>query len=412
MDTHELPTEIPVLPLRSGVLLPGTSMSLPVGRKRSLALMEVLEPGAIIGVAVQHDPKTDQPQLADLQPIGTLAEVKKIHRGREGKTLRVTLVGLRRFRLGGAIAIGSLLAGFALAWRRKRTVTLLKQAVLREELAEILKPFAGRGNDTLQEILGDDDEPGMFADRIASGLDVDRAREVQVLLTLDVPARLRLCARLIAEAKARWELKQKIGEEVRRELGKDQREAVLRQQLRAIQRELGEKNTGTPELEKLFGRLAKLEVSDEVRETIDREVEKLKALNPAAPDAHVTRNYLEWIAALPWNEQASVTDDVDAVASKLDQDHFGLEKVKERILEHLAVLKLTGNPRGSIMCLVGPPGVGKTSLGQSVADATGRPFIRVALGGVRDEAEIRGHRRTYVGGATGPDRCGATQGEG
>ncbi len=402
-NIENLPTEFALLPLRSGVLFPGTTMSLPVGRPRSVKLIEDMSVGDILGVAVQRDPKTDDPGLADLHRVGTLARVRKIHQARDGQTYRVTLEGVARFELESLTASEPY-------WRAEGQASEETGAggdeaqVLFEELRLALRPLAQSSNEALREILSDADEPGNFADRIASGLDVDRDREVQVLLTLDVPARLRLCAQLIAEAKARHELKQKIGEEVRRELGKDQREAVLRQQLRAIQKELGEGGrggAGNEELEKLKKKLEAAELPEEVQETIDRELRKLESLNPNAPDANVTRNYLEWVSELPWNQRAEVKEDIDAVASKLDEDHYGLDKVKERILEHLAVLQLTGNPRGNIMCLVGPPGVGKTSLGQSIADATGRPFIRVALGGVRDEAEIRGHRRTYVGALPG-----------
>jgi len=399
---HDLPTEFPLLPLRSGVLFPGTAMSLPVGRQRSVALIESISVGSIIGVAIQREPKDEDPVLADLHRIGTLARVRKINRARDGETYRVSLEGVARFELDAVLQSEPF-------WRARGHVPVEKGGesdeanVLFEELRRALRPLAQHGNDGLKEILAEAGSPGAFADRIASGLDVDREREIQVLLTLDVPARLRLCAQLIAEAKARWELKQKIGEEVRRELGRDQKEAVLRQQLRAIQRELGQKGGGggDDELEKLRQRLDEAGLPPEAAEAVERELNKLGSINPAAPDYHVTRNYLEWIASLPWNKRAEVHGDIHAVSDKLDEDHHGLEKVKERILEHLAVLQLTGNPRGSIMLLVGPPGVGKTSLGQSIADATGRPFIRVALGGVRDEAEIRGHRRTYVGALPG-----------
>ena len=400
-QSKPLPTTFALLPLRSGVLYPGTTMSLPVGRHRSVKLIESISVGDIIGVAIQRDPKTDVPVLADLHPIGTLARVRKIHQARDGQTYRVTLEGVSRFELEEIqhsephwSAVGKAVDDIDPDTQESK--------LLFEELRQALRPIAHGGNESLREILAEAEAPGEFADRIAAGLDVDRDREIEVLLTLDVPKRLRLCARLIAEAKARHELKQKIGEEVRRELSKDQREAVLRQQLRAIQKELGEgRGGGNEEFDKLAEKLKEAGLPEDVQEAVDRELRKLQALNPAAPDANVARNYLEWIAELPWNRRADVKEDIDAVAAKLDEDHFGLDKVKERILQHLAVLQLTGNPRGNIMCLVGPPGVGKTSLGQSIADATGRPFIRVALGGVRDEAEIRGHRRTYVGALPG-----------
>lgn len=377
-------------------------MSLPVGRQRSVALIESVSVGSIVGVAIQRDPKDDQPALADLHRIGTLARVRKINRTRDGETYRVTLEGIERFEVTAVLQSDPY-------WRAQGApapevgANADEAHLLFEELRQALRPLAQQGNDGLKQILAEVDTPSAFADRIASGLDVDREREIQVLLTLDVPSRLRLCAQLIAEAKARWELKQKIGEEVRRELGKDQKEAVLRQQLRAIQRELGQGGGGSAdeELEKLRARLDEAGLPQDAVEVVEREFKKLTSLNPAAPDYHVTRNYLEWVASMPWSKRADVSGDIHAVAQKLDDDHHGLDKVKERILEHLAVMQLSGHSKGSIMLLVGPPGVGKTSLGQSIADATGRPFVRVALGGVRDEAEIRGHRRTYVGALPG-----------
>jgi ATP-dependent Lon protease len=187
---------------------------------------------------------------------------------------------------------------------------------------------------------------------------------------------------------------------VRQEIGRGQREAILREQLKAIHRELGEgKDDGG--LDALRARLDKAGLSEEARSVADRELARLEGMSPQQAESNVIRTYLEWIADLPWSAKAEVKDDLVAIAEKLDQDHFGLDDVKKRILEHMAVLKLTGEARGSILCLVGPPGVGKTSLGQSVADATGRPLVRISLGGVRDEAEIRGHRRTYVGALPG-----------
>ncbi len=396
----KLPSEIPLLPLRSGVLLPGSSMSMPVGRRRSIALVERLEPGDLVGVAVQRDPDIDDPVLADLHTIGTYARIARVQRVRDGNTYRVLLEGLSRFELVELLQSDPHM--------RVRTIprpddgdAAVESKILADEIRVHVKELAGN-NQQLSEAIDTTREPGLLADRIVAGLDLEREREIEVLLTLDVQKRLRLTAELIAEARARWELKQKIGEEIRRELGKEQREAMLRQQLRAIQRELGDRGEdGGNELDALRKRLDDAQLPEEARKAVDRELRKLESLNANAPDAHVTRNYLEWIADLPWGKRADPNDDIDGVAKKLDEDHFGLEKVKQRILEHLAVLKLSGNRKGTILCLVGPPGVGKTSLGQSIADATGRPFIRVALGGVRDEAEIRGHRRTYVGALPG-----------
>ncbi len=398
--TDSLPNVLPLLPLRSGVLLPGSSLSMPVGRRRSVTLVERVEPGTIVGVAVQRDPDVDEPKLIDLHDIGTYARVTRVQRVREGNTYRVMLEGLGRFHLDEVLQSEPYL---------EVRVTALPDTVgdeaeaklLADELRSHIKQLAAATNPQLAELIDSAREPGLLADRIVAGLDLEREREIEMLYTTDVTKRLRLCASLIAEAKARFELKQKIGEEMRRELGKDQREAMLRQQLRAIQKELGDGDEEGTELEQLEKKLADANLPEEPQKLVDRELRRLKGMNPNAPDANVTRNYLEWIAELPWDKRADTTLDVDAVSKKLDEDHYGLPKVKQRILEHLAVLKLSGSTKGTILCLAGPPGVGKTSLGQSIADATGRPFIRVSLGGVRDEAEIRGHRRTYVGALPG-----------
>jgi ATP-dependent Lon protease len=211
---------------------------------------------------------------------------------------------------------------------------------------------------------------------------------------------LKLVSQLLAEAKTRADLKRKIDSDVRREVGKNQREAMLREQLRAIKKEIGE-DKGEGELSALKEKLDKAELPEEVRTVADREMRRLEGMAGPQAEGNVIRTYLEWIADLPWSKRAEAKNDLNAVAAKLDLDHYGLEDVMMRILEHMAVLKVSGNPRGSILCFAGPPGVGKTSLGQSIADATGRPFVRISLGGVRDEAEVRGHRRTYVGALPG-----------
>jgi ATP-dependent Lon protease len=398
-NTQPRPNTFALLPLRRGVLLPGTTLSVPIGRKRSVALVESLHVGDVIGVIVQRDPAIEEPVLADVHGVGVHARVDKIARARDGRSFRVVLEGLERFELREIEQSDPYWFGRGDPAPDRGSGE--EAEVLAEEIRSHLRRLVGNQHPTLSEIIESSRDPGLLADRVVSALDVERDREVQVLLTLDVPQRLRLAAEIISEAKARWELKQKIGTEVRRELEKDQRKHLLRQQLRAIQKELGEGGEVEDALAKLEERLDEAGLSAEARETVDRELGRLRSIGNASPESHVIRTYLEWIADLPWDKRAEITGDIDAVAKKLDADHYGLEKVKQRILEHLAVLQLSGTNKGPILCLQGPPGVGKTSLGQSIADATGRPFIRVSLGGVRDESEIRGHRRTYVGALPG-----------
>jgi ATP-dependent Lon protease len=388
----------PLLPLRTGVLFPGTVITLPVGRKRSVALVESLHRGDVIGTVTQRDPKVADPGRDDLYDVGTFVRVAEIAR-LPGGEYRVSLEALNRFQLTGV----SLDGGFWLAEGKVlEEIGDDSQAaqLLADSLRERVQELAGSGGGALSQVAVSAAEPGLFADQVASTLGLGTDKEIGVLKELDVAARLRLVAKLLSEAKAVAEAKQKIDADVRQEIGKGQREAILREQLKAIHRELGEdKEEG--DVAALRAKLEKAGLSEEARTVADRELARLEALNPQQAEYNVVRTYLDWLAELPWSAKADVKDDLVAIAEKLDADHFGLDDVKKRILEHMAVLKLTGQARGSILCLVGPPGVGKTSLGQSVADATGRPLVRISLGGVRDEAEIRGHRRTYVGALPG-----------
>jgi ATP-dependent Lon protease len=389
----------PLLPLRTGVLFPGTVITLPVGRERSIALLNTMRAGEILGVATQRSSKIEDPETAEqLHPIGTFARIVNISR-LPGGEYRLTLQGVDRFTVRSIVRTEPfwLAEGQAAAEKNDESAEARLLAVsLRERLEELAGGKAG----ALSELAASTAEPSVFADQVASTIGLPTDREIEVLSELDVPARLRLVASLLAEAKAVSEVKKKIDSDVRRELGKGQREAILREQLRAIQRELGD-DKGEGDLSALRERLDKAGLSEEARSVADRELRRLEGLSSQQAEYNVVRTYLEWIADLPWSAQAEVKQDLDGIAKKLDDDHFGLADVKRRILEHMAVLKLTGHARGSILCLAGPPGVGKTSLGQSIADATGRPFVRISLGGVGDEAELRGHRRTYVGALPG-----------
>ncbi|MCK6530488.1 endopeptidase La [Myxococcota bacterium] len=391
----------PLLPLRTGVLFPGTVITLQVGRKRSAALVRDLKPGeSVIGVAVQRDPDMEDPRTSDLHPVGTFARVHQV--GRAGDEIYgIVVEGLGRFRMDSVVrsdpywmAEGTPIADTASDPQVARNLA----DALRDRIQELATTATG-----LRQVaasMRQIQDPGLLADRVAAALEMDTDKEVQILLNLDVVDRLKRVTELAGEVKTLTDIKKKIDSEVRRELNKGQREALLRQQLRAIQKELGEE-TSSDDLSPLRDRLDRADLPDEARRAADRELRRLETMNPAQAEYNVVRTYLEWLADLPWSAEAIVHDDLDRVQRKLDDDHFGLTDVKRRILEHLAVVKLSGNPRGTILCLSGPPGVGKTSLGQSIADATGRPFVRIALGGVRDEAEIRGHRRTYVGSLPG-----------
>jgi ATP-dependent Lon protease len=390
---------LPLLPLRDGVLLPGALVTIPVGRESSVALVRAVEPGSLIVVAVQRDAQLVEPALTDLQSIAVLARVHRVARLPKG--YQIVLEGLSRVQVERFARSRPFIIADVFDLDEVRGDDIEREQLaraLREELSELDGQAAG-GLQRLIESLADVHDEARLADRTASALGLPIEKEVHVLVTTDVLERLRLVLRFVIEAKAVGEVKSRIDNEVRKEFHKGQREAVLREQLKAIQKELGQGGP-TDDLEKLRERLAKADLPEEVRTTADRELARLSG-QASGPEQGVIRNYLEWIADLPWNVRADANTDLNRVQEKLDADHAGLVDVKKRILEHLAVLQVAGNAKGTILCLAGPPGVGKTSLGQSIADALGRPFVRVALGGVRDEAEVRGHRRTYVGALPG-----------
>ncbi len=388
-----------LLPLRSGTLFPGTTLTLPVGRMRSVALLDDLGAHALLGVVTQRDPSVTDPALGDLHEVGTLARVVQIERTRD-RGYRVVLEGLSRFRLTG-------IARSEPYWLAEgeglddSTADAAEARLLAQSLKQHVTELAARNGGSLGTVQADETDPGRVADQVAALLGLPAQKEIEVLREAEVGARLRLVASLVAEARALNDIKSKIDQDVRREVNRSQRDALLREQIRAMKKEIGDEQDGDAALSALKKKLDDAELPEEARAVADRELRRLESMGGPQAEAHVIRTYLELIADLPWSKRSAAKDDVEAVSRQLDADHAGLDDVKKRILEHMAVLKLTGSSRGTILCLAGPPGVGKTSLGQSIADATGRPFVRISLGGVRDEAEIRGHRRTYVGALPG-----------
>ena len=404
MTTNHVPqtSPFPLLPLRNGALFPGTVITLPMGRKRSLALLQALEPNQVFGVAVQRDPRVTDPGIADLFPVGTFARVREVVRA--GNNVRLVLEGLARFEITNLLSADPFWRAEGRLLNSQHTgvenMPALVQSLLAaiEELAPVMNGGA-TAEDFVRALRGIAD-PGLLADRVAASLGLSLDREVQLLSTADVNERLTQLVQLIGEARTTAEVRTKIDADVRREFSNHQREAILRQQLRAIKKELGEEEEGD-RLSELRKKLDEANLPVEARTAADRELRRLESMGPGGAEQGVILNYLQWLADVPWSKKSEVKTDLKAVQTQLDRDHFGLDEVKQRILEHLAVLKMGGDAKGNILCLVGPPGVGKTSLGRSVAEATGRPLVRVALGGVRDEAEIRGHRRTYVGALPG-----------
>ena len=391
------PTEIlPLLPLRLGVPLPGRISTFPVGRERSVALARALEEGDLLVLGAQHDRSVSVPGIADLRPIGVRAQVRKISdRGKRGMLMVVE--GLERVRFERVVSTSPY---------HEAEVRLISDMGiddpevphLAESLRNLLIELVPKDK-ALHQSLTSTNDPGRVADLAGAWLEIADDERAEILHTLDVATRLRLVASLVQKVRAGAELRSKIDGEVRKSIHESQKEAMLRQQLKAIQKELGEGEDD--ELEQLRNKLEAKVFPPHVQRVVDRELSRLSTLPAQQAEASVIRRYLELIADIPWTERVDTHPSIDDVSAVLEADHFGLDEVKKRILEHMAVLKLAPDARGTILCLAGPPGVGKTSLAQSVADATGRPLERVALGGVRDEAEVRGHRRTYVGALPG-----------
>jgi ATP-dependent Lon protease len=381
------------------MLFPGTTLTLPVGRVRSVALLDTLSPGAVIGVIAQKDANVSDPFAKDLYEVGTWARVQRLERTRD-RGYRITLEGVGRFKLVELARTEPFLQG-VLATVEETDEHPAESRLLASAVRTHAQELAAQSGGTLSGVAAGDDDPGLVADQIAAALGLPPEKEYRVLATLDVTARLRLVSSLLTETRTLADLKARIESDVRRELGRNQRDVLLREQIRALKKELGDDDKAEDELAALKKKLDDAELPPEARAAADRELRRLEQIQGPQAEAGVIRNYLEWIADLPWSKRAPAKDDLDAISAKLDADHYGLDDVKKRILEHMAVLKLSGASKGTLLCLAGPPGVGKTSLGQSIADATGRPFVRIALGGVRDEAEIRGHRRTYVGALPG-----------
>jgi ATP-dependent Lon protease len=401
-----VPAELPVLPLRDTVLFPNSFMPLAVARESSVRLIdEAIANNKLIGVFAQRDPALDEPIQADLYPIGTATHIHKMFRLPDG-SLRLIVQGLSRIRLDEVIAVRPYL---------RATVTAVSDELRDEDRLEIdallrniksnfqkvvsLSPLL---SDDLQTLALNIEEPARLADFIASSLStISTAIKQDVLETLDVRARMDNLNRILIKELEVLELGSKIQSQVQSEVGRNQREYFLREQMKAIQKELGEDDEQQKEIEELREKIEAAGMPEAVQKEAVRELERLSRMPAAAAEYTVSRTYLDWLVALPWNKRTDEVIDLPKTKHILDDEHSGLEKAKDRILEYLAVRKLNPEVKGPILCFVGPPGVGKTSLARSIATSLGRKFVRVSLGGMRDEAEIRGHRRTYIGALPG-----------
>jgi ATP-dependent Lon protease len=402
-QVDELPAELPVLPLKDTVVFPDSMTPLAIGQERSIRLVDdVIGGERLLALVTVRDPEIEAPRWDDLYEIGTAAIVHKMIRVPDG-TLRILVQGLRRIRVEEPVADDPyLVARFSVVPDEEEEGREL-EALMRnaQGLFGRIIGLAPYLPEELQIAAANVEDAGALCNLVASTLRLKTEEKQQILELADADERLRKVSKILNRELEVFELGTKIQSQVQSELEKGQREFFLRQQLKAIQEELGEGDPEQAEANELRERLDALELPEEVRKAAERELLRLERLPAAAAEYGVIRTYLDWIATLPWGVTTPDDLDLDRARQILDEDHYDLDKVKERIVEHLAVSKLKQDPAGQILCFVGPPGVGKTSLGQSVARTLGRKFARLSVGGVRDEAEIRGHRRTYIGAMPG-----------
>ncbi|MCD6193252.1 MAG: endopeptidase La [Candidatus Aminicenantes bacterium] len=412
----DIPQELPVLMLRDIVVFPYMVVPLFVGREKSMkAIDEALSRNRMILLVTQKKMEIEEPKREDVYSIGTVALIMRMLKLPDGR-IRILAQGLVRAKIEELIEDQPFYSARISVLREPEEVdkTIEIEALIRN-VREGLDKAASLGKNIPAEIMiiaSNVEEPGRLADLAASTLDLKVPEAQEVLEIVDPVKRLRRVYELLIREVELLNVQSKISSEAKEELEKLQKQYFLRQQLKAIQRELGEGSELQEEIKLYQNKLKKLKVPQEVKEELEKQIKRLSQMHPESAETAVVRNYLDWMFSLPWNK--STVDNLDLAKAKaiLDEDHYGLEKVKERIIEYLSVRKLSRRIKGPILCFVGPPGVGKTSLGRSIARALGRKFIRMSLGGIRDEAEIRGHRRTYVGAMPGRiiqgiRRCGS-----
>ncbi len=401
--TDILSTSFPVLPLRDIVVFPHMIVPLFVGREKSVkALEEVMADDKQILLSSQIDPTVDDPATDGIYRTGVLANVLQLLKLPDG-TVKVLVEGKARVKITEFIDNPAFFEARAEVLGETPGDQASVEALLRtvgdefERYAKIKKNIPEEALAAVAETR----EPARLADLVAGHLGIDVGLKQEILETLDVAERLeRVYGHMQGEMSV-LQVEKKIKSRVKTQMEKTQREYYLNEQMKAIQKELGDGDEGQNEVKELEERIRKTALSKEAREKAEGELKKLKSMSPMSAEATVVRNYLDWLLGVPWGTKSRVKKDLEGAQKILDADHYGLEKVKERIVEYLAVQARSTKLKGPILCLVGPPGVGKTSLGRSVAKATGREFIRISLGGVRDESEIRGHRRTYIGSMPG-----------
>ena len=398
-----LSSSYPVLPLRDIVVFPHMIVPLFVGREKSVrALEEVMQDDKQILLSSQIDPGEDDPAQDGIYKAGVLANVLQLLKLPDG-TVKVLVEGRDRVRITDFIENGSYFEASA-EYLTEMPGNADELEALTRSVSDEFERYAKIKKNIPEEAMaavGEATEPAKLADLVAGHLGIEVKQKQELLETLSVSERLEKVYGLMQGEMSVLQVEKKIKTRVKSQMERTQREYYLNEQMKAIQKELGDGEDGQNEVAELEGRIMETKLSTEAREKVDAELKKLKNMSPMSAEATVVRNYMDWVLGLPWGVKSRTKKDLGKAQQILDDDHYGLDKVKERIVEYLAVQQRSAKLKGPIMCLVGPPGVGKTSLGKSVARATGREFIRISLGGVRDESEIRGHRRTYIGSMPG-----------
>ncbi|MFD2681472.1 endopeptidase La [Bacillus seohaeanensis] len=394
---------VPLLPLRGLLVFPTMVLHLDVGRERSVqALEKAMMEDHLIFLTTQKDMNIDEPEQDDFYEMGTLTKVKQMLKLPNG-TIRVLVEGLNRASITSFTDEEDYyeveVEQFEDSKQKESETEALMRTLLDyfEQYIKLSKKVSAETYSTVSDI----DEPGRLADIIASHLPLKMKEKQNVLETLDIKVRLQLVIETINNEKEVLNLEKKIGQRVKKSMERTQKEYYLREQMKAIQKELGDKEGKTGEVEDLMEKINQASMPEQVELTALKELGRYEKVPSSSAESSVIRNYIEWLVSLPWSNETEDRLDIKRAETILNRDHYGLEKVKERVLEYLAVQQLTKSLKGPILCLAGPPGVGKTSLARSVAESLGRNFVRISLGGVRDESEIRGHRRTYVGAMPG-----------
>ncbi len=398
------PRRVPVLPVRDTVLFPHAVLPLTVGRESSIQLIESLGDERTIAVTAQQDARLDSPTPADMHAVGTLATVHKVVR-MPNQSRFVFTEGVERVRLVRFVQTEPFMIAEVEPLEAEEPETNSStEALVRIVIGQFQQIVSESPtlSDELRTIAANIEEPGRLVDFVASSLPFLTTEDKQLLLeTPGIAARLELINTHLAKEIEVQQLRAKIQNEVQDQVQQSQRDYYLREQMKAIQKELGEQDEGQREIEELRKKIDEAGMPEDVKKEALKELSRLSRMSPMAADYSLTRNYIEWLAVLPWSKSSGSKIDINKAKEILDQDHYELRKVKDRILDYLSVLELKPDMKGPILCFVGPPGVGKTSLGRSIARALGRKFQRISLGGMHDEAEIRGHRRTYIGALPG-----------